>query len=136
MTEMRQRLIYCCQCEKDVEAELVSGEDTYPHRPDLARLPFWRCRNCGSFVGCYYKTKDRTRPLGVIPTAEMKVIRQRIHRVIDPVWQEGKTPRGKIYERMSQLLGKEFHTAELRSLNDCEKALEAAYVIQKENHHD
>ena len=26
---------YCCECKKEVKAEVVGGEIIYPHRPDL-----------------------------------------------------------------------------------------------------
>lgn len=65
---MTNRAIFCCCCENDVHARLTDGREIYPHRHDLYSLPFWRCDGCGNHVGCHHKTKDRTRPLGVIPT--------------------------------------------------------------------
>ncbi len=72
------RSIFCCGCKADVRARLTSGKEIYPHRSDLSSLPFWRCDGCGNFVGCHHKTKDRTRPLGCIPTPEIKEERQRV----------------------------------------------------------
>lgn len=85
--------IYCCGCEKKVPARLTDGAEIYPHRHDLSGLPFWKCDTCGNFVGCHHKTKNRTRPLGCIPTPEIKEARKRIHSLLDPLlarWIEKK----------------------------------------------
>lgn len=117
-----RRALYCCQCEADVEARLTDGREAYPHRPDLHDLPFWKCDDCGNFVGCHWKTKDRTRPLGNIPTKELKNARQHIHRILDPIWKQGKMPRGKLYARIAKELGvEEYHTAELKTVEDARR---------------
>ena len=36
-------LIYCCGCAQDVTARLTDGSEIYPHRLDLADIPFWVC---------------------------------------------------------------------------------------------
>ena len=82
--------IRCCGCQKKVEARLTDGSEIYPHRKDLYSLPFWKCDVCGNFVGCHHKTKNRTRPLGCIPTPEIKNARKHIHAILDPLWQSGK----------------------------------------------
>lgn len=84
---MTMRAIYCCGCKADVGARLTDGREIYPHRADLAALPFWKCDACGNAVGCHHKTKERTRPLGCIPTPELKTARSHIHRVLDPLWE-------------------------------------------------
>ena len=125
---MTTRELFCCGCEKEVEARLTDGREVYPHRGDLFGLPFWKCDNCGNYVGCHHKTKDRTRPLGNIPTKELKNARQHIHRVLDPIWKSGLQPRGKLYARIAKELGvSEYHTAELKTLEDARRV----YVIVK-----
>ena len=118
--------IYCCACGGDVEARLTNGGEIYPHRADLKDLPFWRCDACGNFVGCHHKTKDRTTPLGCIPTMELKNARKAIHALIDPIWQSGRMGRREMYEAMSRDLGWEFHTAELRTIGEARSAYRAA----------
>ena len=61
---MKRRSIFCCGCQRKVDARLTNGEEMYPHRYDLANLPFWKCDVCQNFVGCHHKTKNRTKPLG------------------------------------------------------------------------
>jgi hypothetical protein len=107
---------------------LTDGSEVYPHRRDLSTLPFWMCDGCGNYVGCHHKTKDRTRPLGNIPTKELKNARQHIHRILDPIWKEGKMPRGKVYARLAKELGiPEYHTAEIRTIEEARRV----YAIVK-----
>lgn len=114
--------LYCCGCQTEVDARLTDGSEVYPHRPDLAGLPFWKCDGCGNYVGCHHKTKDRTRPLGNIPTKELKNARQHIHRILDPIWKEGRMPRGKLYARLARELEiKEYHTAEIKTIEEARK---------------
>jgi hypothetical protein len=129
MVKNPHRFIYCCQCEKEVEARFTRGGEIYPHRPDLHKLPFWKCDTCKNYVGCHHKTTDYTKPLGAIPNKEMKNARQHIHKILDPIWKEKKMKRSKLYARIAQAMGvKEYHTAELRTLDDARKV----YALIKE----
>lgn len=116
--------IYCCGCLDDVEATLVTGKEVYPHRKDLHSLPFWLC-DCGLYVGCHHKTKNRTQPLGCIPTPEIKNARGHIHKILDPLWQSGRYKRGKIYKIISNKIGRKYHTANIRSIEEARKV----YII-------
>lgn len=124
-------IIYCCNCKRDIHAELVSGLIIYPHREDLKTVPFWRCNNCRGYVGCHYKTKDHTRPLGVIPSYPVQQMRKKIHSIIDPLWKNGIMPRQKIYDRISARLGKRFHTAEIRSIEEGNTVIEIIKQIKE-----
>ena len=115
---MKTREIRCVACESKVIARLTSGAEIYPHRADLADLPFWKCDTCGNFVGCHHKTKNRTNPLGCIPTPELKKARIHLHALIDPLWKEGKINRNALYKALSDQLGWKYHTAQLRSVDE------------------
>jgi hypothetical protein len=117
-------LIYCCSCEKKVNARLTDGSEIYPHRQDLYDLPFWKCDNCGNYVGCHHKTKNRTSPLGHIPSKEIMEKRKQIHSILDPLWKSGRYSRKKLYARLSELLGWNYHTAMIRSVEEANKVLE------------
>lgn len=126
---MTSRSIFCCGCGADVEARLTDGAEVYPHRADLAELPFWRCDACGNFVGCHHRTTTPTKPLGVIPTKAIKAERQRIHRLIDPLWQRGRWTRGSLYAEISRRIGKHYHTAEIRSVSEAREVFAVAQAI-------
>lgn len=123
----KTRSIFCCGCQKDVEARLTDGRETYSHRPDLHSLPFWKCDGCGNFVGCHHKTKNRTRPLGVIPTPEIKALRSEIHCVIDQIWKSGRVGRRELYGMIAHLIGVgEYHTAEIRTVEQAREVKRVA----------
>jgi hypothetical protein len=128
------RSIYCCGCQRDVPAVLVTGKEIYPHRKDLWSRPIWRCPNCGLYVGCHYKTDAPTTPLGTMPTAEMRAGRNKLHALIDPLWQKGGIKRKKLYREMGKILGLkgEYHTAETRSMDELRAAYQAGLEIKKE----
>lgn len=123
--------IYCCGCAADVQARLTDGAEIYPRRPDLATLPFWRCDTCHNYVGCHHKTKNRTRPLGAIPTADLKNARRHIHVILDPIWQSGRLSRRHIYARLTQTLGREYHTGDLRTLDEARTIYRAVQDIAR-----
>lgn len=121
------RSIFCCGCQTDVEARLTSGKEVYSHRPDLHDLPFWKCDTCKNFVGCHHKTKNRTNPLGVIPTPALKAARQEIHRVIDPLWKSGRVGRSQLYSMIGHLIGvEEYHTADVRTVEQAREVVRVA----------
>lgn len=121
--------IFCCGCGIEVRAVLIDGATAYPHRKDLAALPFWRCPMCLNFVGCHHKIADRTRPLGVIPTEALKKARMRIHALVDPLWKSGVVPRGKLYAHISGAIGYQYHTAEIRSMEEAETVYKIAQAV-------
>ncbi len=130
---METKSIYCCQCEKKVDARLTDGAEIYPHRDDLHSLPFWKCDTCKNYVGCHHKTTNRTAPLGNIPNAALRNARQHIHSVLDPLWKSKGHSRKAIYEAMAERMGwKEYHTAHIRSIDEARKAYVFAKEISKE----
>lgn len=124
--------IWCCGCSENVAARLTDGAEIYAHRSDLHDLPFWKCDICGNHVGCHHKTAVRTRPLGCIPTLQIKNARQHLHRLIDPIWKSKKMTRGEVYRRIAAEMGvKSYHTADLRSIEDARLAYTAAKAVAR-----
>lgn len=119
----RYRLIYCCECGKEVKARLTTGLETYPHAPHTFNLPFWKCDHCNNFVGCHHKGGDKTKPLGCIPTFKIKQFRKKIHSVLDPLWKKKLAKRKDIYDFLTANLGHDYHTGEIRSVSEAKKVL-------------
>lgn len=124
-------LIYCCACKADIDAILVSGEVIYPHRKDLYTLPFWQCNTCKNFVGCHHKTKNRTKPLGNIPTASLRSARKHIHAILDPLYISRRISRGKLYAIISEKIGYSYHTAEIRDIEEARKIYKIIKEIER-----
>jgi hypothetical protein len=120
--------IFCCGCQTEIQARLTDGKEIYLHRPDLWRLKFWRCPTCGNYVGCHAKGGGTT-PLGSIPTPELRQARSVIHRLIDPLWRNGRITRDKLYASMSEALGYPFHTADIRSAGEAGRVHRVALTI-------
>lgn len=124
-------IIFCVACQKDIEARLTNGAEVYPHREDLHKLPFWKCDACKNYVGCHHKTKNRIRPLGNIPTKELRDARRHIHGILDPLWQTGRLHRSDIYNTISQKIGWRYHTANIRSIDEARKVYKIVMDIAK-----
>lgn len=112
--------IYCCPCQQYVEANEISGREAYPHRADLQSKLFWQCPHCLHFVGSHADGK----PLGVIPTKALREARKHIHARLDPLHKtqsRNRWTRKALYKAISKRLGYEYHTAELRSIEEARK---------------
>jgi hypothetical protein len=126
------RPIYCCGCDAVVDARLTDGSEVYPHRPDLAALPLWKCDSCGNWVGCHHRRKEsrrgkegRTAPLGDIATPGIRAVRRTIHAAIDRLLS-GERPLGRtqLYRLLSARLGlEEYHTGNIRTLSEGERVM-------------
>lgn len=113
--------LFCVHCQRVVSAEVVKGDVIYPHREDLYEKVFCRCPTCGNYVGCH---KDG-RPLGTIPTPELRKARNFVHSVIDAYWLPTRDVKRRkfLYTELSKELGIEYHTGSLNSVQECKKAL-------------
>ena len=132
MINSTNKTIYCCKCNKDTQAILISGKEVYPHRSDLFSLPFWQCPNCLNFVGCHHETKNRTNPLGCIANQQIKGVRKHIHTILDPLWQGKKSRRGYLYKLISDEIGYEYHSAEIRCIEEARKIYKFILEIKKD----
>lgn len=121
--------IFCCCCEKEVEAELITGDVAYRGRHDLKNKKFWRCPTCHEFVGCHPNSE---KPLGTIPTKKLKYARLKIHEILDPLWRQGKYSRGGIYSKISKFLGYQYHTGEINDIETARKVYRFILSIKRE----
>lgn len=127
-----RRLIWCCSCAVEVLARPTTGAEVYPHRPDCAALPLWICDGCGNHVSAHYKVSSHRligQPMGCIPSPEVRRARKAIHDLIDPHWQAGRISRRDLYAAISRTIGREYHTAEIRSVDEAKAVWRAARQI-------
>jgi hypothetical protein len=95
--------LHCSYCGK--RAELVTGREVYPHRPDLYHLKFYRCVPCDARVGLH---PDGRRPLGPMANATLRALRIRAHDLFDAHWLTApnrKAARERAYEWLAESLG-------------------------------
>ena len=118
--------IYCTSCRKKVEAQAVNGSMIYPHRLDLYEKLFYVCPECGNYVG----THSDGRPLGTIPTPDLRKWRNEVHRIIDEYWLPNNTAKRKeLYADLSEFIGRRYHTGELNTIAECRSVIK--YYLQK-----
>jgi cobyric acid synthase len=122
--------LYCCGCQANITPRLTDGEEIYKHRKDLYSLPFWKCDTCFNFVGCHHQTKDRTKPLGCIPTKEIKKIRSKLHEAFDPLWKNNNISRSGLYKKVGDAIGYEYHAASVQSVEEGEKILSVIHNLK------
>jgi hypothetical protein len=77
-------------------ALLVRGAVIYPHRPELAEVPFWRCNGCGGYVGCHPGTE---RPLGTCAGPELRRARKLLHARFEPLWTHARAQGSRAARR-------------------------------------
>lgn len=130
--------IFCCGCQDYVEARLTNGAEIYPHRSDLHELPFWKCDACGNYVGCHHKTNTPTKPLGFIATPEIRRARQKIHKLIDPIWKEKRLTRTKVYRQIARRMGLDsYNTSKIRTIEEARDVYRAGLdLIEELNRRD
>lgn len=119
---MKPTPLFCVCCNTEVQAQPIYGWSVYPHRRDLHNLLFYQCPYCGNYVGSH---KDG-RPLGTIPTPLLRNARHKVHLTIDEYWlpKKNRRKRKELYADLSNFIGREYHTAELNSVTECEKVIE------------
>lgn len=109
--------IYCCNCKKEIECDLVYGNKIYPHRQDLYSKAFYQCPICKEFVGTH---KKDLKPLGTIPTQQLKTLRHKLHIFFEPKLKN-KKQKTKFYETISNQVGYEFHCGNISSIEEYKK---------------
>ena len=83
----------------------MTGKKIYPHRPDLYKKYFYKCDNCGGYVGCHGYTK---KPLGTPANAKLRKARGSVHAIIDPLWKAQKSrkdARAVLYKFLAFKMG-------------------------------
>lgn len=122
--------LFCCGCQKTVEAQLVNGQEIYGGFGNTTwdNLPFWRCPTCKNYIGCHPNKPYQRRknvPLGTnIPTPEIRKMRNFIHNFyLDPMWKSGQWERRRIYAELSKMLGETYHTGNISSIRQANKVI-------------
>ena len=116
--------LFCTECDKTIFARRTDGSEVYPHSQMYKELPFYICDTCKNYVGCHYKSKEPTKPLGCIPSDSIRKWRGILHRLIDPQWKNAERKnkkRAEVYSNISKAIGKQYHTAEIMSIAEAKR---------------
>lgn len=115
--------VICPYCQRD--AELVTGDDVYPGRPDLHDRRFWVCTPCDARVGCH-RTGDGTVPMGRLADDELRRARVAAHLAFDSMWRSERFGRDQGYRWLAGQLGidtKACHIA-MMDVETCRRVVE------------
>ena len=126
---MKPNCPYCAAA-----AELVTGAEIYPHRPDLAALQFWQCKPCDAFVGCHKADSgygDGTRPLGRLANAALRKAKMRAHAAFDPLWKTRQMGRRNAYALLARKLGIPVEQAHIGEFDEamCARVVEVCKTL-------
>lgn len=116
----------CPYCNHDVV--LTSNKEIYGR--EFGNGKCYLCRNCGASVGTH--DGKRNRPLGILATQEMKVLKKCCHDLFDPIWKSRKTSRTHLYVILSRLLGIETRDCHFGHF-ETERLLEAINIMSEPN---
>jgi hypothetical protein len=95
-------------------ARLVTGQDLYPHRPDLYAKRFWKCL-CGAYVGCH---GGGITPLGYPAGPETRKARSAAHAAFDPMWKGKSRSRSSAYKWLADQLGLDPHATHISWMDE------------------
>lgn len=116
--------VLCSYCGNS--ATLTTGEQLYPHRPDLHTLHFWQCAPCDAYVGC---RADSDTPLGFLAKKDLREARRMAHEALDSLWKMRHYRKVDLYQLMAVRTGVR-HLAEA-DIADCNRVLEFCAWMQK-----
>lgn len=107
----------CPYC--DQEAPWTDNALVYGKRYGKSYMCYW-CKDCDAYVGCHNNTRD---PLGTMANKELRQMRMKVHRLIDPLWKEKGWRRAKVYSKLNDFFGYHVHMGG-SDMNVCKKILE------------
>jgi hypothetical protein len=119
-----------------LDARQSSKPDSQPERRythTVKTFPIFRFGSAipaGITLAVTTRADNPTQPLGNIPTPELRLARQKIHRLLDPLWQSGRFQRKQVYEHLSRRFGRQYHTAETVNIEEVEMVLKALVEME------
>ncbi len=105
----------CPYCDK--EAKWCENKAIYGKNYGKSYM-CWYCEDCDAYVGCHNNTKT---PLGTMANKELRELRERCHKIFDPLWKNGTMKRKEAYRFLEEKTGIK-HIAETTK-EDCEKII-------------
>ncbi|OLP17490.1 hypothetical protein BST81_16770 [Leptolyngbya sp. 'hensonii'] len=96
-----------------------------------AHGPMWICANypdCDAYVGAHPDGK----PLGTLANAELRRLRQQVHKAFNPIWKDGALSRGEAYGWLAAAMGLNRQTAHIGQF-DVEQCKQALEICQEKN---
>lgn len=122
----------CVNCQKDVDAEIVTGADIYGPKFRFASASYARCPICGNY-GEY--ATDKEPPFLVIPDFRLRKAHNYIDCVLNLIWMQKKMSKAEMLFRMADLMynGKRpYRTRDIGNYDEACRAYRLATQLKKE----
>ncbi|WP_420827923.1 zinc-finger-containing protein [Geomicrobium sediminis] len=115
--------VNCSYCFRP--AKLIKAKELHPRK----RGWLYICYNCKAHVGCHRGTRE---PLGYLATKDVRRLRHRCHKALDPIWQSQIVTRSETYEWVAKVLNLPAEEAHIGKLNksQCQKLLVATKQLK------
>ena len=130
--KVSKRRVYCLGCNRLVKALLVKGVDVEPNVNLIADDFFYQCSTCKGYVGCHKNAKNRTEPLGVIPSEHIRQARLRVYNGFCIVAEHHKCTIAVIYKKLAKKIGKRITIAKIKSNDEAIDILKILDEIYQE----
>ena len=73
------------------------------------------CNTCGAYVGCHKGTQV---PMGRMANFELRKLRDKAHKIFDPIWKDGKMSRKEAYRWLMAKLGVTISNCHIAEFDD------------------
>lgn len=106
--------IWCTCCNKMMPSVLREAKLVTPKSKPASML--WVCTGCLNYISCHQHSGGLIKPMGCIANPELRAARKHIHAKLDAIWRLGFMTRNDIYASLSNSIGREYHTAEIKTV--------------------
>lgn len=124
--------MFCVNCQKQVEPEIVTGADIYGQHFAFASALFARCPVCGNYGECAAKGEP---PYEVIPDFRMRKGYNCIDGVLKLMWMQKRMTKAEVLYRMADMMygrKRDYRTHDIRSYDEACRAYRLAKELKKE----
>lgn len=124
--------MFCVNCQKEVEARIVTGADIYGPHSACRDVPYAMCPDCGNY-GEY--TINKEPPFSVIPTFELRKAYNHIDCHFSALWEWQIMTKAEAEALMSKRLyngERPYRTHEIRTRSEAVDAYKMAKLLYKE----
>lgn len=125
--------IYCCGCEENVDANLVTGFDVLPRLLFMRTKNFWRCPHCRNWIGTYDKGRFKDAPLGPIATPKIRDMQTKLRDKISLILCAKKSvpdARKILYDWLSKKLFYPYRTEAIISKEEADRVMELLRIVE------
>lgn len=126
--------IYCANCDRNVEAVLLTGKQVLPKVKSLREKCFWKCSNCKNFVGTRTVGKNELAPDGAIVGKKIRELQNNLRKEIQLILEAKKSiPNANelLYSWLSKKLFYSFRIAAVMSKEEAEKVMGFLKIIKE-----